>query len=175
MSTRFQVKQKALEEGIRIVENIFDDCDPEPIKEALQSQGLLSKNHILRASRASLEKCKFLDIDGNEQPLYDSEIENILIFQAYSEYRKIMRDAITEWDKVTADELQEFVSLRVFNVSTNALDLNRIDKLYEQSVAATTTTGVGRNPGNVCATSGKSTVMSEWNKARNGILAFSPN
>jgi hypothetical protein len=49
MMTRAQTRQKDLDDGILLVENIFLD-DPELIKEALKSQNLLRRSRLLTKS-----------------------------------------------------------------------------------------------------------------------------
>jgi hypothetical protein len=163
MMTRAQTRQKDLDDGIRLVENIFPD-DPELIQEALKSQNLLRKSRLLRATRKNLEDCRYKDTAGNGQPILRTDIDSIMVLQAYSKYRKNMQDLITDWTKVTEEDLADFMQLGYYDISNDKLDLENIKRDYEKKVATITNGGASSNHGNVAMTITNASAQTDWNR-----------
>ena len=140
MTTRAQIKQKIIEEASLIIDSIFSDEDPERVKEALQSENILSKKHLYRADRKQLERCNYRD-NGTPKPLPETDVNNILIFQAYNRYKTAIQDPITKPENVTPEELTDFVTLPYLDTSTYTLDFERIMKYHKTASNANITAG----------------------------------
>jgi hypothetical protein len=81
-----------------------------------------------------------------------------MVLQAYSKYRKNMQDLITDWTKVTEEDLADFMQLGYYEISNDKLDLDNIKKDYEKKVATITNRGASK-PGTA-----NTSALTEWNK-----------